>query len=243
MSETMDDQAFDAALVRAAFDLAAEVGWRRLRVAEAARRAGLPLDRARLRFPGNLAVLLRFGRLADAAALRHAAAEGPVRDRLFDILMQRFEFLQAHRSGVLALLRLLPCAPPLALLLHRATRRSMGWMLEGAGISAAGLEGRLRAKGLEAVWLWTVQAWRRDDSEDLSATMSALDKALTRAEGLAACLPGRRRATATEEPAADEQDASMAQGGETETSPDISATDEKPTPKPEPEPPESVPPT
>jgi ubiquinone biosynthesis protein COQ9 len=70
--------------------------------------------------------------------------------------------------------------------------RSMGWMLEGAGVSAAGPFGRLRAKGLLAVWLWTLRAWRRDSSDDLAATMAALDKALTQAGQVATRLCGRR---------------------------------------------------
>jgi hypothetical protein len=57
---------------------------------------------------------------------------------------------------------------------------SMGWMLDGAGLSAAGLKGRLRAKGLLAVWVWTLRAWERDTGDDLAATMAALDKALDR---------------------------------------------------------------
>ncbi len=69
MSQSMDASEFDRALVASAFALAGEQGWARLSVAEAARRAGLPLDRARARFPGRLAVLARFGRMADQAAL------------------------------------------------------------------------------------------------------------------------------------------------------------------------------
>ena len=189
----MDDREFDQALVGAAFDLAAEIGWPRVRVAEAARRVGLPLDRARLRFPHRGAVLMRFGRLADASALANATEEGGPRDRLFDLLMQRFEAMQAHRSGILALLRVLPLEPPLALLLAAATRRSMGWMLEGAGISTAGLSGHLRVSGAVAVWMYTLHAWRADASEDLTGTMAALDKALGRAEQAAGWLAARRR--------------------------------------------------
>ena len=40
-------------------------------------------------------------------------------------------------------------------------------------------------KGLLAVWLWTIRTWRTDDSNDLSATMAALDVALQRAESTA----------------------------------------------------------
>jgi len=61
----MDDAEFDRALIAAAFQVAAEQGWRRLSVATAARAGGLPLPRARERFPGRAAILVRFGRLAD----------------------------------------------------------------------------------------------------------------------------------------------------------------------------------
>ena len=70
--------------------------------------------------------------------------------------------------------------PPAALLLAVATRRSMRWLLHAAGISTGGIGGALRVKGMVAVWLWTVRAWRSDESEDLSATMAAVDAALHR---------------------------------------------------------------
>jgi AcrR family transcriptional regulator len=187
----MDNAEFDAALLASAFSLAAERGWSGVSVAQAARDANLPLDRTRRRFPGRCAVLLRFGSLADQAALKLATDEGPHRDRLFDILMRRIDFLQSHRAGVLALLRHLPADPATTLLLAAANQVSMGWMLEGAGISSHGPRGLLRRKGLLAVWLWTLRAWQRDDNEDLAATMAALDQALSRAEDAEGWLGGR----------------------------------------------------
>ena len=126
----MSDTEFDTALVTAAFRLAGEEGWRNLNVAKAARAAGLPLDEARSRFPSRSAILLRFGRLADQAALLDAADDGPVRDRLFDLLMRRFDVMQTHRAGVKALLRYLPTAPATTVMLTSATRHSMRWMLQ-----------------------------------------------------------------------------------------------------------------
>ncbi len=186
----MDNAEFDRALIASAFVLIADHGWSRLSIAEAARRADLPLDRARARFPGRAMVLARFGRLADQAALAGAPNEGVPRDRLFDMLMRRIDVLQSHRAGVLALLRGLPAKPLLALMLSVASVRSMGWMLQGAGISATGPLGRLRAKGLLGVWLWTLRAWRGDESVDLATAMAALDTALARAERAAGWLPG-----------------------------------------------------
>jgi len=187
----MSDAEFDKALLDAAFALAGTGGWDAVSVAEAARTANLDLARARERFPGRPAILLRFGRLADQAALGQMPAEGTVRDRLFYLLMQRIDILQAHRAGVLALMRHLPTRPDVALLLTCATRRSMRWMLDAAGVPTAGLRGELRVRGLCGVWLWAMRAWQRDETEDMSATMSALDTALQRAERLAPWLGGR----------------------------------------------------
>ena len=143
----MDNAEFDAALLASVFPLAAERGWPRVSVVQAARDADLPLDRARRRFPGRCVVLLRFGSLADQAALALAPNEGSPRDLLFDILMRRIDFLQRHRAGVLALLRHLPADPPTALALAAANLCSMGWMLEGAGISARGPRGAAAPQG------------------------------------------------------------------------------------------------
>ncbi len=186
----MTDAEFDKALIGAAFAQAGERGWDRVSVVRAARTAGLDLARARERFPGRASLLLRFGRLADQAALAQAPSEGTVRDRLFYLLMQRLDVMQEHRDGVLALMRRLPFDPPTALMLECATRRSMAWLLETAGVSTAGLRGRLRVHGLVGVWLLALRAWRADETEDMSATMSAVDTALQRADRLAACLGG-----------------------------------------------------
>lgn len=189
----MSDTEFDSALIASAFRLAAERGWTQVSVAAAARAAALPLHEARARFPAKPMLLLRFGRIADQAALMDVPADGPVRDRLFDLLMRRFDVLQAHRAGVLALLRALPADPPTALLLALATRRSMRWMLEAVDVSTRGVRGELRVRGLIAVWLWTVRTWERDESADLSTTMAALDTALQRAERAAGWLGGGTR--------------------------------------------------
>jgi len=182
----MTDDEFDAALVKSAFSLGGEKGWRHVSAAAAARDAGLDLARARSRFPGHGALLKRFGALADAHALTGALTDGTVKDRLFDILLRRFDFLQAHRAGVVSLLRGLPLEPALAAWLASEDLRSMGWILEAAGVSATGLRGEIAKRGLAVVWAWGIRAWLRDESEDLSATMAAVDVALARADQIAA---------------------------------------------------------
>jgi len=188
----MTDQDFDDALIAAAFQRAAEVGWARVNVADAARAAGLPLAEARVRFPGKHGILLRFGQRLDQAALSAATGEGPVRDQLFDLLISRFDAMKPHREGVAALLRYLPCDPAATLLLTCATRRSMRWMLHAAGQPTSGLRGALRIKGLVGVWTWTLRTFIGDESDDLSATMAALDTTLGRVHRMALWMSGER---------------------------------------------------
>jgi len=178
----MDQEHFDSALIQAAMARAEAVGWSRVRVAEAAREAGLPLDEARARFPHRAHVLLRLGMLADRSALVDDGSTGTIRERLFDLLMRRIDVLQQYRGGVRAVLRTLPFDPALALMLAATTYDSLSWVAEAAGVETSGVRGALRVKGLVAVWAQAIRAWDKDDSADLSGTMAALDKALDRAE-------------------------------------------------------------
>jgi len=187
------DHDHDATLVAACFAQIAARGWTRLSIPVAARDAGIPLDAARRLIPDRFSLLMHFGALADAHALKDAPPEGNAHDRLFDVTMRRIDFLQAHRDGVIALLQAVPFDPLAATLLVATTLRSMGWLLAAAGIEATGARGGLRAAGMMGVWGWTVRAWQRDTSDDLAATMAALDDALRRAESADGWLAGGRR--------------------------------------------------
>ncbi len=181
----------DRTLIAAVFEQAALRGWSDVSIADAARDAGVPLGEARARMPGRGAVLMRFGVMADQAALANVSMSETPRERLFDIVMARFDALQQHRAGVLSLLAALRTDPGASLLLYGATLRSMKWLLDGAGIPATGIVGSLRIHGLLALWLYALRAWEGDESADLSATMAAVDRGLDRAIQAENMLPGQ----------------------------------------------------
>lgn len=124
----------------------------------------------------------------------------PARERLFDVLMSRFDAMQEHRD----LIKALTCAarkdPMLALHLVAISRLTNDWIIEMAHISPVGVMGQMRAKGALLAYGRAFSIWLEDESEDMAKTMSSLDKvlkkgekALRRAEKLACCLPRRRR--------------------------------------------------
>jgi Bacterial regulatory proteins, tetR family. len=177
-------------LIDASLALAAARGWSALTMVEVAREAGVSLadtfDHFRSKSDLLIALLTRIDRQTLDV---EAGAEGSARDRLFEVIMRRFDALQAQRPAIAAILRDLPRDPLTSLPLIPRFAQSMLWMLEAAGISTAAPFGLLRAKGLALVYLSTMRSWLSDDSPDLSRTMATLDKALTRADSLVRRLP------------------------------------------------------
>jgi AcrR family transcriptional regulator len=182
-------------IIDAALACIARQGWRRLSLADIAAEAGLPILRVYRLFSSKPAILCGFFRRIDATVLA-APVEGEPderpRDRVFDLLMRRFDALQPHRAALDALARELPTDPLAALAAGAGLLRSMRWMLEAAGISGEGLGGAVAVKLTAATYLATLRVWRRDESPDLAPTMAALDRRLRGIERW--YRTGRRRA-------------------------------------------------
>lgn len=173
------------AAVRAALALAARDGWNEVTLQAVATEAGIPVAALHDAFADRFDLLAGLGRMVDRAVLARAGAADSAlspRDRLFDLLMERFDVLNEYRDGVTAILDAMKFDPKTIILSMPHLARSMGWMLEAANISTAGWQGGARILGLTTVYLMTARHWASDESEDLSATMAALDKNLGRAE-------------------------------------------------------------
>lgn len=180
--------AFDREVTAALMRVAAREGWSNTTLAEVAREAGTTLAALRPRFRDRSDVLNRFGMVIDATVLAGTPPlneADTVKDRLFDILMRRFDALAPHRAGVLEVWRAMRRDPLFAAARVPPTILSMRWMLEAAGVPSSGPTGLLRAHALFAVWLSAFRAWETDETPDMAPTMAALDKGLTRAESLA----------------------------------------------------------
>lgn len=182
--------------VDAAMALAAERRWRDISLADIAAEAKGTLPQLHEAFRSKQAIILALVDRIDTKVLadQEDASEEPVRERLLDVLMRRFEALAPYKKAVASMIRdggghpaAIPCAGPRLM-------RSMAWSLEAAGVSSAGPSGRFRTKGLAAIYVPALFVWLRDDSEDMGRTMAHLDRSLKRAERLISALPcGRRR--------------------------------------------------
>jgi len=185
------DRIIDATLARVASE-----GWRHLSLAAIADAAELPILRVYRTFGSKRAILRGLYRRVDAAALAEPPPAEPAerpRDRLFDLLMRRFDTLRPYKPTLEVLRRELPGDPATVLCAGASLLRSMRWMLEATNISTGGLRGAVAVKLTAAAYLSTMRVWQRDDSPDLARTMAARDARLRRSERWLAPTDRRRR--------------------------------------------------
>jgi ubiquinone biosynthesis protein COQ9 len=173
-------------IIAAALRLAESRGWRELSLGEIAAGAGMPLAELRRDFQSKGQILAAFSRAMDQAVIEKFPAPGAdvPRDRLFDVLITRFEAMQPYKGAIRRIRGDLGRSFGEALKQLRPALKSQYWMLAAAGINGEGGRGLLRAQGLLAVYARVFPIWLDDDDPGLARTMAALDRRLRRGESV-----------------------------------------------------------
>jgi AcrR family transcriptional regulator len=171
-------------IIDALMGLAAKKRWDEISLADIADRAGVSLAQFRDAFPSKGAALGGLSRRIDKAVLEGGGelTGESGRDRLFDVLMRRFDAMAPYKDA-LKNINDWAMRDPLALpALNQLALNSLRFMLEAAGLNSEGPLGALKLQGLALAWTHVFHIWLSDDSEDNAKTMAALDKELTRGE-------------------------------------------------------------
>lgn len=181
-------------MIDAMLRIVAEDGWARVAPDAVAAKAGVSGADAKAQFRDRRALLHAFAERVDAAACAGAEPQTDAAsryDELLDILMRRFELLQADRAAVTRLIRDVPADPCTLLRSLPQSQRGFRGIAGAAGYPNKGIAGAVLAKALSAVWLATQRDWLRDETPDLSVTMASLDRHLGRAIDLLGPIIGR----------------------------------------------------
>jgi len=186
-------------VVDALMALAAERTWAEISMADVADRAGLSLAQFRDAFPSKGAVLAGFSRRIDRIVLDETPddlAGESAKDRLFDVLMRRFDAMKPYKAALVHIDAWAMRDPPALVEINRLAINSLRFMLEAAGESSEGPLGAVKLQGLVLVWLRTFHVWLDDESDDSARTMAALDHELEQGRVWAARLDDAGRALA-----------------------------------------------
>jgi len=171
----------EAAIVNAAFQMAATRAWNEVKLADIAAEAEMPLSELVGLISGKADILRLYGRQLDAkmlASLETEPVTGTPHDRVFDILMRRLELMDADKAAIRSIMQ-----TPAATLTGYATLagsllQSQDWVLTAAGLEDSGLRGAMKSSGLAMVYVRTLRVWVNDDDAGLARTMAQLDRSL-----------------------------------------------------------------
>ena len=133
-------------IIDAAMTLAAQSLWREVTLANIAAEAKISLAQLHEIFRSKSAIVAALGDRVDRAVLAGTEADAssaPVHDRLLDVLMRRLEALAPYKAAIASIMRDVTCDPAAAVCASPGVMRRMAWGLEAAGISSAGLAGRI----------------------------------------------------------------------------------------------------
>ena len=170
-------------------ELAAEQPFGDVTVSAIAERAGVSLADFRDAFPSKGAVLAAFNRRIDRIVLDGVTADmadETTKERLFDVLMRRFDALAPYRAAIESIVAWARRDPIAAARLNSMALNSMRFMMEAAGADSEGPVGALKLQGLTLAWARLVNVWLADDDPGMAATMADLDRTLRRGDMLIA---------------------------------------------------------
>lgn len=176
---SLQDKAVDALLA-----LLEEREWSDIALPDVASKAGVSLAELRGAYPSKGAILAGFAKRIDQEVLKPAPEiEGqPPRERLFDVMMRRFQALKPYKPAIRSARRGLMTDPMAAGSWNKVEVNSAQWMLAAAGIKESGPYAAMKAQGLAVIFASVLGTFLDDNDPDLTRTMRELDKQLRRAE-------------------------------------------------------------
>lgn len=110
------------------------------------------------------------------------AGQVPVRDKIMEALMHRFEVYAPYRAQMAQLETAARRDPGLGLRLVDSLFQAMRMLLRMAGDDLTGFAGEARVRGVAGVAMVAARVWWSDDTPDLSLMLKEIDKRLATAE-------------------------------------------------------------
>jgi hypothetical protein len=169
-------------LLATALALVEAEGWQGYSPLKLAKAARIGLAEACVQLPDQAAVLRALGRRADLAMLDIAPdelLEMSLKERVFEILMRRFEALEFAKPALRRLRR--EPSPEAWLGALGSLKRAMRLVVEASDAAPTAARGALAGAALTAVYLQTGRIWLDDDTPDRARTLAELDKRLDQA--------------------------------------------------------------
>ena len=176
-------------LVKSSFNIIEKSGWKSFSFQKLSYAEKIPINEIKIFFKSEITILDEFSKMIDIKVEKSFDYEEltntSVKDNLFELIMLRLEFMQPYRNALKSIKSSFKSDPLVAKSVAKNVMNSLDFYLELTNAFNDSFLDIFKKKSIFLIYSYIFMIWLEDDSDELSKTMSELDKLLTFSEKIA----------------------------------------------------------
>ena len=176
-------------LVKSSFNIIEKSGWKSFSLQKLSYAEKIPINEIKIFFKSEITILDEFSKMIDIKVEKSFDYEEltntSVKDNLFELIMLRLEYMQPYRNALKIIKSSFKSDPLVAKSVAKNVMNSLDFYLELTNAFHDSFLDIFKKKSIFLIYSYIFMIWLEDDSDELSKTMSELDKLLTFSEKIA----------------------------------------------------------
>ena len=176
-------------LVKSSFNIIEKSGWKSFSLQKLSDTEKIPINEIKFFFKSEITILDEFSKMIDIKVEKsfdyEEVTSTSVKDNLFELIMLRLEYMQPYRNALKSIKSSLKSDPLVAKSVAKNVMNSLDFYLELTNAFNDSFLDIFKKKSIFLIYSYIFMIWLEDNSDELSKTMSELDKLLTFSEKIA----------------------------------------------------------
>ena len=176
-------------LVKSSFNIIEKSGWKSFSLQKLSYTEKIPINEIKIFFKSEITILDEFSKMIDTKVEKSFDYEEltntSVKDNLFELIMLRLEYMQPYKNALKSIKSSFKSDPLVAKSVAKNVMNSLDFYLELTNAFNDSFLDIFKKKSIFLIYSYIFMIWLEDDSDELSKTMSELDKLLTFSEKIA----------------------------------------------------------
>ena len=176
-------------LVKSSFNIIEKSGWKSFSLQKLSYAEKIPINEIKIFFKSEITILDEFSKMIDIKVEKSFDYEEltntSVKDNLFELIMLRLEYMQPYRNALKSIKSSFKSDPLVAKSVAKNVMNSLDFYLELTNAYNDSFLDIFKKKSIFLIYSYIFMIWLEDDSDELSKTMSELDRLLTFSEKIA----------------------------------------------------------
>ena len=176
-------------LIKSSFKIIEKSGWKSFSFQKLSYSEKISIDENKKIFKSEINILDEFSKMIDIQVEKsfdyQELGNTSVKDNLFELIMLRLEFMQPYKKALKCIKSTFRSDPLIAKSVAKNVMNSLDFYLELTNAFNDSFLDIFKKKSIFLIYSYIFNIWLEDNSEELSITMSELDKLLSFSEKIA----------------------------------------------------------